>query len=277
MAWQCDESGLCSADGGQVKYVGAAEGGDKKGNAMWVGGGGSGGPQYWEFDIQGPGGFWLGVTTRERFGPGYGMKGLFYGGPGNLSDGGSLVTGQWGPKFGSGDIIGMRLQQEGDGTSLAFSKNGKALGTAFDIRCWSGESFVPAVSLSGQGHAVGIRSEASPSLEAMQPGEEGPRQGLEGSWQMTREVVPEHVLSLEKEGEDYRVSARVGNSMGATLKKTDSGFEAGMVMSTKMMPPPHLMALEEEMGQLIGGITNLTREGGQVFTIYMSVFINNYQ
>ena len=32
------------------------------------------------------------------------MKGLFYGGPGNLSDGSSLVTSRWGPKFGDGGL-----------------------------------------------------------------------------------------------------------------------------------------------------------------------------
>ena len=40
---------------------------------------------------QGGGGMWVGVATEDRFGPGYGLKGLLYGGPGNLSDGGSLV------------------------------------------------------------------------------------------------------------------------------------------------------------------------------------------
>merc|ERR1711874_916097 len=100
-----------------------------------------------------------------------------------------------------------------------------------------------------------------PSLESLQLDESGPRQGMEGSWEMTRELVPPHVLSLEKEGEDWRVNVRVVNSMGCTLKKTESGFSAGMVMATEMMPPPHLMALEDEMMQLIESITDIAREG----------------
>ena len=43
------------------------------------------------------------MSTDNNFGPSYGMNGLIFGGPGNLSDGGSLVTGGWGPKFKAGD------------------------------------------------------------------------------------------------------------------------------------------------------------------------------
>ena len=63
------------------------------------------------------------VAERHRFGPGYKLKvssldsisvklplqGLLYGGPGNLSDGSSLVTGHWGPKFATGDNVGMKV------------------------------------------------------------------------------------------------------------------------------------------------------------------------
>ena len=37
------------------------------------------------------------------------LQGLLYGGPGNLSDGSSLVTGHWGPKFATGDNVGMKV------------------------------------------------------------------------------------------------------------------------------------------------------------------------
>ena len=70
----------------------------------------------------------MGVSAEDKFAAGWGMKGLFDGGPGNLSDGSSLVTSRWGPKFGDGDVIGMRLEQTGDKIVLAFSKNGSGLG-----------------------------------------------------------------------------------------------------------------------------------------------------
>ena len=46
---------------------------------------------------------WVGVCSDNKFGSSYGIKGLLYGGPGNLSSGGGLVIGGWGPKFKSGD------------------------------------------------------------------------------------------------------------------------------------------------------------------------------
>ncbi|CAH3157050.1 unnamed protein product [Porites lobata] len=90
------------------------------------------------------------------------MKGLFYGGPGNLSDGSSLVTSNWRPKFGDGDVIGMRLEQTCDKTVLAFSKNGSGLGVAFDISRYRGMEFRPAVSMDEAGQGVTI-SETSTS------------------------------------------------------------------------------------------------------------------
>ena len=76
---------------------------------------------------------WIGVGTEENFVSGYKLKGLLYEGRGNLSDGGALVSGNWGPKYGQGDKIGMRLEVSGDHTTLAFFKNGSGLGGAYAI------------------------------------------------------------------------------------------------------------------------------------------------
>ena len=104
MTWTEDGSGNLIVSGEEVKHIGS-EG--KKANALWS----KGGTGSWEFRISGQSGIWIGVSSPAKFGAGYGMKGLFYGGPGNLSDGSSLVAGQWGPKFEDGDVIGMRLEQ----------------------------------------------------------------------------------------------------------------------------------------------------------------------
>ena len=34
------------------------------------------------FQVSGKSGTWLGLCSKDKFGAGYGMKGLFYGGPG---------------------------------------------------------------------------------------------------------------------------------------------------------------------------------------------------
>ena len=104
-----------------MSFTGGNGGGDSKGNALWVDG--EGGPGEWLWKIEEGNGMWIGVAEEARFGPGYQLKvsslnsisvklplqGLLYGGPGNLSDGSSLVTGHWGPKFATGDNVGMKV------------------------------------------------------------------------------------------------------------------------------------------------------------------------
>ena len=97
MSWTLDTSGHLVSDGGQVTFKGEVKG-DTKGNAIWMDSGDEikEGSRSWRFTIGSGKGMWTGLGTEERFGPGYRLKGLLYGGPGNLSDGGSLVTGGWG-------------------------------------------------------------------------------------------------------------------------------------------------------------------------------------
>ena len=106
-----------------MSFTGGSGGGDSKGNALWEEG--EGGSGEWVWRIEEGAGMWIGVAEEAKFGPGYQLKvisgsqiffslsrqGLLYGGPGNLSDGSSLVTGHWGPKFAPGDNIGMKVQR----------------------------------------------------------------------------------------------------------------------------------------------------------------------
>jgi hypothetical protein len=219
MSWQEDGSGKVTVSGAEVRH--SADHG--KGNAVWS----EGGTGYWELEVQGGPGLWVGVTTAETFGAGYGMKGLFYGGPGNLSDGNSLVTGHWGPKFGNGDRIGMRLEQEGDRATLAFSRNGTGLGVAFDIQGWAGGQLRPAVSLEEAGHAVKISAGSLPSLESMLASG-GPGAGVEGAWRGRCDI------QVEQQGESaWRVAAKVANSMSCSVTRSGDVLTAGPVISTK--------------------------------------------
>merc|ERR1711935_26832 len=118
MSWLADDSGLVQVDGASLTCSGA-----KKANAIFAGEDAEG-VSCWEFDIKNGEGFWVGMATQENFGSGYKLKGLMYGGPGNLSDGGALLKGKWGPRFGAGDKIKMRLEVVSDSASIAFAKNG---------------------------------------------------------------------------------------------------------------------------------------------------------
>lgn len=52
---------------------------------------------------------WVGVTSSGHFKKGYGLHGILYGGPGNLSDGGAGLKYQWGPAVSKGDVVGLLL------------------------------------------------------------------------------------------------------------------------------------------------------------------------
>jgi len=261
MGWKVDTSGNAVENVGEVKHGGAA-GSEKKGNAIWMEDDAGDGVRCWSFDVQGGKSMWIGVGTEDNFGPGYKLKGLLFGGPGNLSDGGALITGHWGPKFGQGDKIGMRLEVSGDRTTLAFSKNGQGLGIAYDIKGWTGSPLRPVVSLDAPDQIVSIAREDVWSLESMSPAS-GPPAGIAGSWQLDGQQGC--LLSIEPEGAgQWRVGAKVANSMGCTVTESNGVFSAGPVMSTMMMPPPELVNLETSVNQLLSGITNIVRNGDKL-------------
>jgi len=273
-SWKVDDSGNAKVDLADFNTVrhGGAEGPEKKGNARFYHKGP--GVGYWEFKVLGSGGFWLGVTTEANFGPGYGMKGLFFGGPGNLSDGGSLVESGWGPKMEEGDVIGMRLEQKDGNTTLAFSKNGEGLGTAFDIQGWDEGVFVPAVSLEKPGQGVKIKEDCYQPLESFTP-IQFPGSSIEGTWKLDRPGVEDHVFEMiEDPNGHWMAHCKVANSMSCDLEGevkpapvagTMMGeFKAGPVAGTMMMPPPHLDELEREMRALMAGITRVEWDFGYI-------------
>ena len=103
---------------------------------------------------------WIGVTLDDKFGTGYRLKGLLYGGPGNLSDGSSLAQGGWGPSLKAGDTVDMKVTLTLDSRLIVeYGRNGLNLGTAFDIQGWEefrGQALRPVVSLGNKGDSVSI-------------------------------------------------------------------------------------------------------------------------
>jgi len=253
MSWQGDDSGLIQAEGASVSCSGA-----KKANAIFLGEGAAG-VSCWEFNIQAGQGLWVGLATEDNFGSGYKLKGLLYGGPGNLSDGGALLKGKWGPKFGPGDKIKMRLDVASDSASVAFAKNNEGLGTAFDIQGWTGGSSLrPVVSFDASGQSVEISSVPAGGEDSFCASLTG-GSGIAGSWCQEGEACR---LTVEEGGSgEYRVSAKVANTMSCQVRQEGGKMVAGPVMSTQMMPPPHLQEKEGQMNQLLGGLSAMEREG----------------
>ena len=183
------------------------------------------------------------------------MKGLFYGGPGNLSDGSSLVAGQWGPKFEDGDVIGMRLEQKNNTVTLAFSKNSEWLGVAFSISGWKDGELCPAISMDKSGQGAFISETTLPNFEDLGRSSTF-GDGVEGSWK------GRFKLEIEKgQDHEWNISAKIANIISCSVTETNGKFTAGNIMSTLMLAPPELRPLEEELRAVLTDITGLRREG----------------
>lgn len=111
------------------------------------------GKGYWKIKLEAieDSSLFLGVTDNDKFGKGWALKGLMFGGPGNLSSGGALLIGDFGPKPKSGNTIGIFVDMEGTNLKIYFDVNGSSLGLAFDVPKSTLKEVFPAVSFSGPG------------------------------------------------------------------------------------------------------------------------------
>lgn len=255
MVWKDDNSGQVATSGAKVRFTGGRCEGNSKGNAIWEEGDGGSGEWLWK--IEEGCGMWIGVAEESNFGPGYQLKGLLYGGPGNLSDGSSLVTGHWGPKFAAGDEVDMKVEVVDGSTTVSFRHNGKPLGAAFSIEGWTGSKLRPVVSLGGAGQAVSLHLSSGASFAKV----EGPREGLEGDWEGEDLKVS---IEAEAGSGKWRVGAVVGNSLSCQVTQDGDKFTSGPVMSTRMMAPPHLQAKETAVCKLLEELDGITREGANL-------------
>lgn len=260
MAFADDGGGYLAIAGSEARCVRDAAG--TKGNALFS----EGGSGLYTFIFRGPPGAWVGVSTAEQFAAGWKLKGLFYGGPGNLSDGSGLLSGGWGPEFGEGDRVAMRLEQEGNRASLAFSKNGTPLGAAFDIEGWSGGVLRPCVCLDTLGQGVALEGGGAaglPPLPAFLRARSD--EGVEGEW------AGRFALKVSSVGQGaWSLAAKVGNTLACRVERAGEGGAvrlAGGVRSTMMMPPPDVLALEQEALRMLEGVTALRREGAELLVL----------
>lgn len=78
---------------------------------------------------------------------GYKCKGLFYGGPGNLSDGSAALRTNFGDEVHQGDVIGVLIQRDGARLRMILYHNARCLGPAEDLPDQSNNHYVTVLCL----------------------------------------------------------------------------------------------------------------------------------
>lgn len=207
------------------------------------------GTHYFEVEVlQTSGSIFIGVTTKAGFKSGYKLKGLMYGGPGNLSRGGSLLRGGFGQTIATRDVIGVEIHLD-DPTSVSVSlwHNAKYLGVAFaGCKRESGIPIFPVVTCQDIKSKLRLslrrrpRSTFNTSSPAPHP--------TVGSWRMVEFVEQGTIQNLDPSGKgqgkgktqspvlyvkagataaELGLSIKVGNTLMAAAKVTAGSSETG--------------------------------------------------
>jgi len=148
----------------------------------------SSGQVYFEIEVVAGDGAFVGIGTKQGFGPGYKLKGLFFGGPGNLSNGsGGLRTG-FGDGVAQGSIIGITLDLSvPDSVSMDVWQDGKHLGQAFKSCPREQDASVyPVVKAKAAGDSFRICLRQKVRLPA--PPDPSPHRA-EGKWKLSSFIV----------------------------------------------------------------------------------------
>ena len=201
----------------------------------------------------------VGVVTPCEFQPGWRIKGMFYNG--NLTNGSAALAVSWGPRFGVGDSVGVRLRSTSENVEVTFYKNGESLGTGFSIKTSSLQLYCPCLIVDGNVTIEFTIPEELPSLEIVKEQEVS----IPGRWKLldaTKEddsaiVIPRRPITLEiwRDEMTVKFAFRVGNSISGSAKiLNDTGntwmIESVGMMSTLIGLPPDLQKIECFIGNL---------------------------
>ena len=152
----------------------------------------------------------------------------------------------------------MRLEVVGDHVSLSFSKNNKGLGIAYEINGWEGAILRPVVSMDKAGQQLEIQRVENYDLEK-NIRHKGTPEGIIGSWQ---HETGEYKLIVEQEQTGIlQLGLKVANTFSCRVRQLEGEFSVmGSVVSTKMMPPPELQAVETFFRNFLTDLTSITRQ-----------------
>jgi len=196
----------------------------------------------------------VGLVQRSEFFPGWKLAGMFYNGH-NITNGSeALIIGydEDGGKLSAGDTVGVWMKQEpGDGTTVAFYRNGLCLGKAFHL---SKDNTVYHPCLHVTGRAV-ISYDEPPNLPRTMDREQPPSCADEflGKWKLVGAFKGPDAVDLPLPNSDvifkfspagggdaYHLSVKAGNTLGSSVNvtgKIDEGFSSiqiGGIRSTRM-------------------------------------------
>lgn len=126
----------------------------------------------------------VGIATEAGLAPGYKCKGLFYGGPGNLSDGSAALRTNFGDEVHQGDVIGVLIQRDGARLRMILYHNARCLGTAFETSTES--TIYPVVQAKDEGDLFSIDFKEAPTSQTRQIAD-----GKSGQWKLEQVLYPE--------------------------------------------------------------------------------------
>lgn len=249
----------------------------------------SSGTEYFEVEVVEGSGAFIGVSTKAGFSEGYKIKGLFFGGPGNLSNGSAGLRTQFGQEVKPGSVIGVTLDLTDEKTvGITFWEGDTCLGEAFkDCAREPGAMVFPAVCANHSGDRFKLSLKRNPRKAKLVT----PHPAV-GCWDLQRLVVDGELVNLDAaltikgkgkgkgyaaEGEEskgnivmaissrdlklFKISLRLANTLMTSVVVTTGAdgteeLKVGMVAGTMVMAPPPLMDLEQRFCKALPLITS---------------------
>lgn len=215
----------------------------------------------------------VGIVTPSEFQPGWKTKGMFYNG--NLTNGSAALAVSWGPRFGIGDSVGVRVITSSENVEVTFYKNGKSLGAGFIIENVAAQPYCPCLSVDGDAKLKIEIPEELPPQELFVEDDIA----LPGPWKLVEAHTEKGArlsmpgcpatLELSRDQTTVNFAFKVGNPIdGSARILADAGssltIKMGPMMSGQMMVPPALREIES----LICGLNaNLLRLGNGRLTL----------
>ncbi|CAJ1453652.1 unnamed protein product [Effrenium voratum] len=226
----------------------------------------------------------IGIGTEESFKAGYKCRGLFFGGPGNLANGGGGKKFAWAEPVKRGDVIGVLVQVKDSKLTMTVYQNGRCLGPAFEA-AYSGSKIFPVVQAKSAGDVFRIATDLpAPNVTARQPSEGHP---ATGNWTLEKlfmgAELGEYPLAEKMEGRPvtatiqeqdgkFQISMRVVNilNFGATSKPDTSlaPFDGltiiGPGVSTMMAGPETMMQTEGAVSRALPSVRKWLAQDGKL-------------
>lgn len=224
------------------------------------------GSMYYQVEIQNlTGSISVGVVKTNDFLPGWKTVGMFYNG--NVTNGSSALIVDFGENPATGGTVGVYICRNAVELRILFYCNSRCLGTAFQLSEEECDNiFVPCIQVSGEVELVYSAPDQLPtSTEREHPkfsdsylGKWKLYEAYSGSDQIPVNI-PTDVDTIfnmlpGKFRNTYALGVKVANQIHATIEKVAVADEydqikIGPVMSTRMMPPTHLLELERYLAE----------------------------